>query len=62
MNGCCKSLIKSIKKSIGLAVGNHRVSFSELETVVFEAANLANERPIGIEPDSYSEHSYLLNK
>ena len=58
-NGCCESLIKSIKKSISLAVGNQRVSFIELQTIVFEAGNLANGRPIGIKPGSFSEHSYL---
>ena len=58
-NGCCESLIKSIKKSIWQSVKSHRVSFSELQTIVFEAANLANERPIGIKPDGNSEHSYL---
>ena len=58
-NGCCESLIRSVKQSIYLAVGNHRVTFSELQTVVFEAANLVNERPIGIKPSNYSEHSYL---
>ena len=60
-NGCCESLIRSVKKSIYLTVGNHRITFSELQTVVFEAANLVNERPIGIKPGNYSEHSYLCH-
>ena len=54
-NGCCESLIKSIKKSISLPVGNQRVSFIELQTIVFETGNLAH----GIKPGSFSEHSYL---
>ena len=58
-NGCCESLIKSIKKSINIALKHKRVSFVELQTIVFEAGNLANERPIGIKPDKFSEHSYL---
>ena len=58
-NGCCESLIRSVKKSISIAVWNHRLSFSELQTVCFEDASLANERPIGIKPGNYSEHSYL---
>ena len=45
-NGCCESLIKSVKKSICHVLKNQRVSFSELQTVVFEAANLANDKMI----------------
>ena len=58
-NGCCESLVKSLKKSISLAVGENRLSFSELQTVCYEAANLANERPIGTKPGAYSEFTYL---
>jgi len=58
-NGCCESLIRSIKKSLFLSIGEHRVTFSEMQTVCFEAANLANERPIGIKPGQYSECAYL---
>ena len=58
-NGCCESLIKSIKKSISQVMCNHRVSFVELQTIVFEVGNLTNERPIGIKPVTYSEHTYL---
>ena len=48
-----------MKKSIYLALGNHRVTFNELQMMVFEAANLVNERPIGMKPGNYSEHSHL---
>ena len=58
-NGCCESLIRSVKRSIYIAVGNHRLPFSELQTVCLEVAILANERPIGIKPGNYSEHSDL---
>ena len=53
-NGCCEALIRSVKKSIHLALGESRVTFSELQT-----ANLVHERPIGIKPGNYSEYSYL---
>ena len=43
-NGCMEALIKS---------------FSELQTVMFEVANLMNERPIGHHPSDPSEGSYL---
>ena len=37
-----------VKKALYLAVGNSILSFSELQTVVFEAAELVNERPLAI--------------
>ena len=52
-------LYEQVKKTISIAVGNHRLSFSEWQTMCFEAASLANERQIGIKPGNYSEHSYL---
>ena len=58
-SGCCESLIKSVKKSINFALGEHKVSFSEMQTVVFEAANLVNERPIGVKPGCQNDNSYL---
>ena len=53
-NGCC-----GIKIDFSHQYRNHRVSFSELQTVVFDAANLVNERPLGIKPGEHSEHSYF---
>ena len=47
-NGCAESLIKSIKKAIKITVGEQILSFPELQTVLFEAANIVNERPIGV--------------
>ena len=46
-NGCSEILIKAIKKAISGAIGEQILTFSELQTVCFEAANLVNERPIG---------------
>ena len=47
-NGCAEALIKSVKKCITIAIGDQVLSFPELQTVLFEAANLVNERPIGV--------------
>ena len=58
-NGCCESLIKSIKKSIHHAVGQNRLGYSELHTVLFEISNVINERPIGKKPTQSEESSYL---
>ena len=43
-NGCSEALIKSVKKAIRGAIGRQVLSFSELQTVCLEAANLLIER------------------
>ena len=58
-NGAAESLVKSIKKAITASVGEAVMTFSELQTVVFEAAGLVNERPIGNHPSSPDESTYL---
>jgi hypothetical protein len=58
-NGCSEALIKSVKKSLVLAVGQSIMTFSELQTVMFEVANLLNERPIGTKETDPNEGSYL---
>ena len=58
-NGVSEALIKSIKKAITIAIGENVMTFSELQTVCFEAANLVNERPIGKHPTSPDDESYL---
>jgi len=57
-NGCSESLIKSVKRGLNIAVGE-QISFSELQTVCFEVANLVNERPIGRHPTEPEDGSYL---
>ena len=42
-NGCSETLVKSVKKPITGAVGNQVLSFPELQTVLFESANLVNK-------------------
>lgn len=39
-----------MKRCLVIAIGESVLSFSELQTVLFEIANLLNERPIGIKP------------
>ena len=57
--GTVESLIKIAKKAISLAVGTSRLSGPELLTVMTEAANLINERPIGYMPSSDSTINIL---
>ena len=58
-NGVSEALIKSVKKAISVAIGESIMTFSELQTVCFEAANLINERPIGRHPTSPDDGTYL---
>ena len=58
-NGISEALIKSVKRAITLAIGESVMTFSELQTVCFEAANLINERPIGRHPTSPDDESCL---
>ncbi|KAL9953949.1 hypothetical protein ACROYT_G041431 [Oculina patagonica] len=53
------ALIKSIKRAITLAIGENVLTFSELQTIYFEAANLVNERPIGRHPTTTDDGAYL---
>ena len=48
-----------VKRAITLAIGDGTLTFSELQTVCFEAANLVNERPIGRHPTLPDDGSYL---
>ena len=58
-NGTAESLIKSVKKAIVSAIGLQVLTFSELQTIILEAANLVDERPIGIHPNSQEDGTYL---
>ena len=51
-NGVSEALIKSTKRAITAAISESILTFSELQTVCYEAANLLNERPIGRHPTS----------
>ena len=61
-NGSAEALVKSVKRALTAAVGdsnNHmRLKFSEMLTVMYEAAELVNERPIGQHP-SHPDEGYL---
>lgn len=51
-NGMSKALIKSVKRAVNMVIGDSMLSVGELQTVLFEMANLLNERPIGVKPGS----------
>ena len=49
-NGVSESLIKSTKRSLAMIIGSSILTFSDLQTILFEIGNLMNERPIGLKP------------
>ena len=51
----CKGIMRSLMKAIGTSV----LFLNELFTLMKEVANLANERPIGLKPNSQSDSQYL---
>ena len=59
MNGVTESLVKSIKRSLNTAIGDQVLSFSELQTTMFECVQLVNQRPIGRHPTEPEDGSYL---
>ena len=48
-----------MKRALNAAIGQNILQFSELQTCLFEAAELVNERPIGVHPSSPEEGVYL---
>ena len=59
MNGATEALIKSVKKALNAIIGEQVMRFSELQTVMFEAAQIVNQRPIGRNPTNPDDGSYL---
>lgn len=45
-------MIKSVKRSLKIIIGDSTFTFGELQTIIFEVTNLLNERPIGLKPGS----------
>ena len=58
-NGCSEALIKSMKKSLVQVIGKQELSYCELQTVMYESANLMNERPISNHPTNPDDGTYL---
>ena len=56
---CAESLIASVKKCLFFAIGSQVLSLIEFQTVLFETANLLNDRPIGRHPTQPEDGFYL---
>ena len=59
VNGATEALVKTVKRSLNTAVGEQVLSFVELQTVMFEAAQIVNQRPIGSHPSTPEDGTYL---
>ena len=51
--------VKGIKKSFLQSMGKQILSLNELNTLMAEISNLANQRPIGVKPNSSMHPEYL---
>ena len=61
-NGASEVLVKMVKgvtSSITHSMGDTKFSLNELFTLLDECANLVNERPIGVKPNSQTDPEYL---
>ena len=58
-NGCCEALIRSIKQCVRHAIGNQNLTFSEMQTVLYESANIVNERPISTTRKTLEDGTYI---
>ena len=58
-NGAVEALVKSTKRALNVSVGETVLRFSELQTSMYEAAQLVNQRPIGNHPSDPSDGVYL---
>ena len=58
-NGTAEALVKTTKRALNAAVGESVLTFSELQTCLMEAAQIVNQRPIGVLPSSPQDGTYL---
>ncbi len=58
-NGCAESLIRVTKAALKKSIGDEVLTPLECQTVLFETANLLNQRPIGRIPNAPADGTYL---
>ena len=59
MNGVTESLVKTVKIAMNTCIGEQILSFCELQTVVYECAQIVNQRPIGKNLCNPEDGSYI---
>ena len=58
-NGAVEALVKSTKRALTASIGDNILKPLELQTCMFEAAQLVNQRPIGNHPTDPSDGVYM---
>ena len=58
--GQCEVSIKQVKRLLKIAVGEVKLTPSELQTALFEVANLCNEKPIGVNSSPEADGSFKV--
>ena len=68
-NGTSESLIKSIKRSLTIVLGSNVLSFSGLQMIFYEVADMINSRPIGVitgsdptQPEAITPNHLILGR
>ena len=58
-NGAVEALVKTTKRALTVAIGVNKLKPLEMQTYMFEAAQLVNQRPIGKHPTNPSDGVYM---
>ena len=58
-NGCAESMVRAAKKAMKATLKGQVLTHSELLTVLYEIANLLNERPIGRQSNDIEDGAFL---
>ena len=61
-NGAAESLIKmvkGVKKLLEHSIGEHKLTYNEMNSLMAEVSNLVNERPIGVQPNTRTDPEYI---
>ena len=58
-NVATEALVKSVKRALHTIIGYQVLTFSEFQTVIYEASQLVNQRPIGRSPTQPDDGTYL---
>ena len=58
-NGSSEAMIKLVKRNLMLSIGTHILTFEEVHTILFEAANMLKKRPIETKTNNPEEGSYV---
>ena len=58
-NGSTEALVKTTKRALAVVLKDHPCTYSEFQTIMFEVAQIVNQRPIGRKPTTPFEAAYL---